>query len=82
VYNVANGPPTVDLQVKEVPFVSLYTRPPDDGLQMGPKNVDGVLRQQSEKQCIVLVYCTNIIKKKYLDLYAKCLIFLPDLTQY
>jgi hypothetical protein len=32
--------PTVDLEVKEVPFATLYTRPPDDGLEMGPKRVE------------------------------------------
>jgi hypothetical protein len=32
------GPPTVDLEVIQVPFATLYTQPPDDGLQMGPKH--------------------------------------------
>jgi hypothetical protein len=51
VYNVANGtciiskstidgPPTIDLEVMQVPFATLYTSPPDDGLQMGPKHVE------------------------------------------
>jgi hypothetical protein len=34
------GAPTVDLVLKQVPFATLYTRPPDDGLQMGPKHVE------------------------------------------
>jgi hypothetical protein len=34
------GPPTVDSVVKQVPFAILYTWPPDDGLQMSPKNVE------------------------------------------
>jgi hypothetical protein len=34
------GPPTVELEVKQVPFGTLNTRPPDDGLQMGPKHVE------------------------------------------
>jgi hypothetical protein len=46
VYNVANGtsksigPLTVDLAVKQVPFATLYTRPSDDGLEIGPKRVE------------------------------------------
>jgi hypothetical protein len=31
---------TVDLEVKQVPSTTLYTWPPDDGLQMGPKHVE------------------------------------------
>jgi hypothetical protein len=31
--------PTVALEVKQVPFATLYTRSPD-GLQMGTKNVE------------------------------------------
>jgi hypothetical protein len=34
------GFPTVDLEVKQVPFATLYSLPPDDGLQMGPKHVE------------------------------------------
>jgi hypothetical protein len=34
------GPPIVDLEENEVPFATLYTRPPEDGLQMGPKHVE------------------------------------------
>jgi hypothetical protein len=34
------GPPTVDLAVKQAPSATLYTRPPDDGLQMDPKHVE------------------------------------------
>jgi hypothetical protein len=34
------GPAMVDLEVKQVPFATLYTRPPDDGLQMGLKHVE------------------------------------------
>jgi hypothetical protein len=32
--------PTVAVTVKQVPFATLYTRPSDDGLQMGPKHVE------------------------------------------
>jgi hypothetical protein len=28
------------VKVKQVPFATLYTQPPDDGLQMGPKHVE------------------------------------------
>jgi hypothetical protein len=31
---------TFDLEVKQVPFATLYTLPPDDGPQMGPKHVE------------------------------------------
>jgi hypothetical protein len=34
------SPLTVAIKVKQVPFATLYTRPPDDGLQMGPKHVE------------------------------------------
>jgi hypothetical protein len=34
------GPATVDLEVKQVPFATLYIRPPDDGPQMGLKHVE------------------------------------------
>jgi hypothetical protein len=34
------GPSTVDLEVKQVQFATLYTQPPDDGLQMGRKHVE------------------------------------------
>jgi hypothetical protein len=34
------GPPTVDLEVKKARSVTLYSRPLDDGLQMGPKHVE------------------------------------------
>jgi hypothetical protein len=34
------GPPTLDLEVKQVPFATLYIRHLDDGLQMGPKHVE------------------------------------------
>jgi hypothetical protein len=33
------GPPTVALKLKQVPFATLYTPPPVDGLQTGPKRV-------------------------------------------
>jgi hypothetical protein len=36
----AAGLPTVALKVKQVPFATLYTRPPDDGLQMDLKHVE------------------------------------------
>jgi hypothetical protein len=32
--------PTVALKVKQVPFATLHTSPPEDGLQMGPKHVE------------------------------------------
>jgi hypothetical protein len=28
------------VEVKQVPFATLYTWPPDDGLQMGPKHAE------------------------------------------
>jgi hypothetical protein len=34
------GPPTVGLNVKQVPFATLYTLLPDGGLQMGSKHVE------------------------------------------
>jgi hypothetical protein len=34
------GPPKVNLEVKQVPFATLYTPPPDDGLQIDPKHVE------------------------------------------
>jgi hypothetical protein len=34
------GTPTVALTVKQVPFATLHTQPPDDGLQMCPKDVE------------------------------------------
>jgi hypothetical protein len=34
-----SGSPTVDLEVKQIPFATLYTLSRDDGLQMGPKHV-------------------------------------------
>jgi hypothetical protein len=56
VYNVANGtcftskstvggpawpsPHTVDSEEIQLTFATLYTRPPDDGLQMGAKHVE------------------------------------------
>jgi hypothetical protein len=40
VYHLVLGPPTVDLEAKQVPFTTLYTQPPDDGLQMAPKLVE------------------------------------------
>jgi hypothetical protein len=57
VYNVVNGacftfevtvgrphpgPPTVALKVKKVPFATLYTWPPDDGLQTCLKHVEAL----------------------------------------
>jgi hypothetical protein len=30
----------VNLEVKQVSFATLYSRPPDDGLQIGPKHVE------------------------------------------
>jgi hypothetical protein len=32
------GTPTVGLQLKQVPFATIYTQPPDDGPHMGPKH--------------------------------------------
>jgi hypothetical protein len=51
VHNVANGTcfalkltvggrPTVNLEVRQVPFATLYTLTPDDRLQIGPKPVE------------------------------------------
>jgi hypothetical protein len=34
------GLSTVGLKVKQVPFATAYTWPPDDRLQMGPKQVE------------------------------------------
>jgi hypothetical protein len=31
------GPLTDDVEVKQVPFAHIYILPPDDGLQMSPK---------------------------------------------
>jgi hypothetical protein len=39
------GLTTVNLEVKQVPFATLYNRPPDDGLQMGLKHVICVVKQ-------------------------------------
>jgi hypothetical protein len=51
VYNLTNGtcfssnstvggPPTVELELKEIPLFTLHNRPPDDGLRMAPKHVE------------------------------------------
>jgi hypothetical protein len=40
---------TVDLEVKQVPFATLYTRSPDDGLQMGPKHLEVWYRNKFKK---------------------------------
>jgi hypothetical protein len=37
---VRTGLPTVDLEVKQAVYATLYSRPPGDGLQMGPKYVE------------------------------------------
>jgi hypothetical protein len=65
-YNAASGScftpkSTVGYPVdcRQPPFATLYTRPPDDGLQMGPKHVEAWWRNKVKKQCIVLVYFTN-----------------------
>jgi hypothetical protein len=34
------GLPTVNLQVQQITFTTLYTQPPDDGLQMSLKHVE------------------------------------------
>jgi hypothetical protein len=34
------GPRTVELTSKTSTIATLYSRPPDDGLQMGPKHVE------------------------------------------
>jgi hypothetical protein len=54
VYNVVKGTcftsewtvggpdlPTVHLEINQLPFATLYTWLPDDGLQMGLKHVEG-----------------------------------------
>jgi hypothetical protein len=40
-------PLTLDLEakVRQVPFATIYTRPPEDGLQMGPKHAESWLMQ-------------------------------------
>jgi hypothetical protein len=43
------GAQTVDLEVKQVPFATLHTRPPDDRLQMGPKHVQAWCRNKAKK---------------------------------
>jgi hypothetical protein len=34
------SPTIVDSEEKQVPFATLYTRPPDDALKMNPKHVE------------------------------------------
>jgi hypothetical protein len=41
-YRMSAGPLRIDFEVKQEPFATLYTRPPDDGLQIGPKRVECV----------------------------------------
>jgi hypothetical protein len=40
---------TVDLGVKQVPLATLYTRAPDDGLQIVPKHVEAWYRNKVKK---------------------------------